>query len=117
MTTTTPAPFLGAAAWAAVMEAAGFRCQCAGGCGRTHVADPEGRCRHTHKPSAHLIASPAVPTAGLVRAVSGPLVAYCPSCFDGHRRAANRAADTAAKQAAANVPSLFDLDLTSEVTA
>ena len=101
-----PAPIAAAATWLPVMRAAGFRCQCTGGCGRSHAKDDGGRCRAEHTGWCHLVAAPAVPTGDPHRDAAAPLVAYCPTCFDGHRR---RAAAAAARTAADDIPTLFDL--------
>lgn len=79
-----PAPLAGAATWLPVMQAAGFRCQCTGGCGRSHAKD-KGRCRREHRTWCHLVAAPAEPTGDPHRDAVAPLVAYCPNCFDGHK--------------------------------
>jgi hypothetical protein len=102
------APIVGAATWLPVMRAAGFRCQCTGGCGRSHVKD-KGRCRREHTDLCRLIAAPANPTGDPHRDATAPLVAYCPNCFDGAKTATSRAATAARAQAAADAPSLFDL--------
>lgn len=101
-------PIAGVATWLPVMRAAGFRCQCTGGCGRSHVKD-KGRCRREHANWCRLIAAPAKPTGDPHRDAAAPLVAYCPNCFDGAKTATNRAATAAATHATADVPSLFDL--------
>lgn len=89
------------AVWRAVMEAAGFRCQCAGACGNAHKKG-DGRCSRVHDQHAskhrgpiHLTVAPADPTTPAVQAVRLPaeqLRAWCPDCHDGARRAGNRAA-------------------------
>ena len=104
-----PAPIAAAAAWLPVMQAAGFRCQCAGGCGRSHAKDPGARCVKEHKPWCHLVAAPAEPSGDPHRDAAAPLVAYCPACFDGRKRAAVRTVTAAAERAASDAPSLFDL--------
>ncbi|MFE3497573.1 hypothetical protein ACFXOS_31640 [Streptomyces sp. NPDC059175] len=62
-------PIVGAAVFTTVMEAAGFRCQCAGECGNAH-AKGDGRCphEHDHYTSKHgrrvrLMAAPVDPLA------------------------------------------------------
>ncbi|MBS2538844.1 hypothetical protein KGQ20_39470 [Catenulispora sp. NF23] len=112
MTTTTTtdfAPIAAKATWLPVMQAAGFRCQCTGGCGRTHSKEPGGRCKHEHKPWLRLLAAPAKPTGNPHQDATADLVAYCPTCFDGHLRVAKRS-DRAAATAHENDIPLFDLD-------
>lgn len=105
-------PLAAVGTWKPVMEAAAWRCQCAGECGKPHEKT-EGRCPRTHDSytSKHgsrvrLLAAPADPAAPLVNAVTLPpedLRAWCPGCFaDAIRRArlAVRPADG---------PGLFDL--------
>lgn len=88
---TTVTPLAAVDTWRPVMEAAGWRCQCTGGCGKTHAKEPEHRCKATHKPDCLLVASAATPTDNPHADTRGPLVAYCPDCYAGHKRAFNRA--------------------------
>ena len=109
MSFTDFAPIAGEATWRPVMQAAGYRCQCTGGCGRDHAKEPGGRCKREHKPSCHLVASPVNPTGNPHKDMTGEQVAYCPTCFNGHKNKTNRAAEAAAKTHPLGA-SLFDLD-------
>ncbi|MEU0894228.1 hypothetical protein [Streptomyces massasporeus] len=90
-------PIVGAALFTAVMEAAGYRCQCGGECGQLHTKG-DGRCQHEHDhyTSKHgrrvrLMAAPVDPLATDVAAARLPaseLRAWCPDC---HGAAARRA--------------------------
>ena len=108
MNTDDFAPIAAEAAWRAVMQAAGYRCQCTGGCGRTHAKEPDRRCPHEHKPYRLLVAAPVNPTGDPHKDVTGEQVAYCPTCYDGRLSAAKRAARAAATTHQNDVP-LFDL--------
>lgn len=85
-----PRPPLGASAiWRAVMEAAGYQCQCSGGaCGSRHASSGM-RC---HRTATHrrLLAAPADLTLSPAAAAAVPaeqLLAWCPDC---HRAALGR---------------------------
>ena len=110
MSTTDFAPIAAEAVWRPVMEAAGFQCQCTGGCKPegAHKTNPGGRCKRKHEPWHHLLAAPAAPTGNPHRDAMAELVAYCPACFDGHLAAAKRVVRTAAAAHENDVP-LFDL--------
>ncbi|MEU8028015.1 hypothetical protein AB0C13_05180 [Streptomyces sp. NPDC049099] len=105
-------PIVGAAVFTAVMEAAGYRCQCSGECGNPH-AKGNGRCQHEHDhyTSKHgrrvrLMAAPVDSLATDVTAARlpvGELRAWCPDC---HTAAARRARVTAPVD---DAPVLFDL--------
>ena len=78
--------------WLAVMERAGWRCECAGQCGRARHRCPAG-----HAPGYPLHVVPAVP-AGDAAATALPacaLVALCAGCRAGAERAAARSAAAA----------------------
>ena len=85
--------------WQAVMQAAGYRCQCTRECGSPHKQG-DGRCPRVHDSYAskhrgpvHLLAAPADPATPALTAARLPaaaLRAWCPTCHDGARRAANR---------------------------
>lgn len=78
--------------WLAVMERAGWRCECAGQCGRVGHKCPAG-----HAPGYPLHVVPAIP-AGEAAAAALPaecLVALCGSCRAGADRAAARKAAAA----------------------
>ncbi|WP_063784285.1 hypothetical protein [Streptomyces sp. SBT349] len=108
-------PIVYAGTWRAVMAAAGRRCQCRGECGNPHKKG-EGRCpkehdryASKHRAPVRLIAAPADPTVtGLAAAAlsRGELLAWCPECHDGARRAANR---QSRNQPDPEQDSLFDL--------
>ena len=107
-------PIVGAAVFTAVMEAAGFRCQCSGECGNAH-AKGDGRCphEHDHYTSKHgrrvrLMAAPGDPLASNVAAARLPasaLRAWCPDCHE----AAARQARKQLPAAPADQCALFDL--------
>jgi hypothetical protein len=98
-----PGPIAATAVWQAVMETAGYRCQCRGGCRRSH-ANSGGRCPAEHKSWCHLIAAPATPTGNPHRDLAAALVAYCPKCFDEHK-----APDSGGQATDPDGGSLFDL--------
>ena len=90
---------VGAALFRAVIGAAGGRCQCTGECGQPHLKG-DGRCAREHdryaskhKGPVRLLAAPPDPLTPPHIAAGMPpceLRAWCPSCFDGARRAAGR---------------------------
>ncbi|MFF8095752.1 hypothetical protein [Streptomyces sp. NPDC016675] len=92
-------PIVGAAVFTAVMEAAGYHCQCHGECGNPH-AKGEGRCphEHDHYTSKHgrlvrLMAAPVDPLATDVAAARLPaseLRAWCPDCHTAAARLARK---------------------------
>ncbi|WP_251093117.1 hypothetical protein [Streptomyces sp. Caat 7-52] len=100
--------------WLPVMEAAGYRCQCAGECGNLH-AKTDGRCPREHdgytSKHGHLIrlmAAPSDPSTPPTQAVTLPadgLRAWCPECYT----AAIRRARAQAAPSADDAPGLFDL--------
>ncbi|MFF4350885.1 hypothetical protein [Streptomyces sp. NPDC001530] len=108
----TSQPLAALGTWRPVMEAAGFRCQCAGECGNAH-AKSEGRCprehdgytsKHGHR--VRLMAAPADVLTPPVKAAALPvdqLRAWCPEC---HTAAARRARST---KPADEAPCLFEL--------
>ncbi|MGW5099187.1 hypothetical protein [Streptomyces sp. NPDC004100] len=105
-------PIVGAAVFTAVMEAAGYRCQCGGECGQPHIKG-DGRCphEHDHYTSKHgrlvrLMAAPVDPLATDVAAARLPVSALRAWCSDCHTAAARRARATAPVD---NAPGLFDL--------
>ncbi|EFE72627.1 predicted protein [Streptomyces viridosporus ATCC 14672] len=88
-------PPLGASAvWQAVMEPAGYRCQCSGACGSQH-AKTGMRCHRTAG-SYRLIVAPADLLLSPAAAAAVPaeqLLAWCPDCHRaalGRQRAAER---------------------------
>ncbi|MEU0059585.1 hypothetical protein [Streptomyces sp. NPDC006334] len=107
-------PIVGAAVFNAVMEAAGYRCQCGGECGNPHAKDA-GRCprEHDHYTSKHgrlvrLIAAPGDPLATDVAAAglpAGELRAWCPDCHTAAARLARKRLPAAPKDQCG----LFDL--------
>lgn len=92
MTARHIARIVAADVWLAAMQAAGYRCTCIGGCGRPHAKDSAGRCKREHKPWLHLVAAPARPTGNPHADMAAEQVAYCPTCYDGHLSATQRAA-------------------------
>jgi hypothetical protein len=82
-------PWPWAARWLAVMERAGWRCECSGQCGRAGHCCPIG-----HAPGYPLHVVPAVPAGPAAAAAlsAGSLVALCASCRAGAERAARAAA-------------------------
>ena len=107
-------PIAYAAVWRAVMQAAGYRCQCTGQCGNPHK-NSSGRCPREHDQCAskhrgpvHLAAAPADFSQGQRMAAAlpaGSLRAWCPDCHDAARRAAARAA----RRQQSGQAGLFDL--------
>jgi hypothetical protein len=94
-------PLVASSLWAAVMDRAGYRCQCAGECGRTHRKRADRRCVAEHSAYCRLHAAPPEPV-GYVTDAALPveaLHAYCPECHAGVARAARRAADPPASAA------------------
>jgi anti-sigma regulatory factor (Ser/Thr protein kinase) len=81
--------------WLAVMERAGWRCECSGQCGRAGH-----RCAAGHAPGYPLHVIPAVPAGDAAAAVlpAEGLTALCAACRAGADRAARRAADAAAPE-------------------
>ncbi|KNE81650.1 MULTISPECIES: hypothetical protein [Streptomyces] len=108
-------PIVGAALWRRVMAAAGYRCQCAGQCGNPHTKG-EGRClkEHDKYASRHsgpvrllaAAADPATPPRAAALLPVADLRAWCPTCFDATRRAAQRLTRAAPDPAQGG---LFDL--------
>jgi hypothetical protein len=92
-------PIVGAAVFAAVMEVAGYRCQCSGECGNPHTKGG-GRCQHEHDhyTSKHghrvrLMAAPADPLATDVEAArlsASALRAWCSGCHGAAARLARK---------------------------
>lgn len=107
-------PIAYAALWRAVMQAAGYRCQCTGQCGNPHKKT-RGRCPREHDQCAskhrgpvHLAAAPADLTQSQRTAAAlpaGALRGWCPDCHDAARRAAARAA----RRQQSGQADLFDL--------
>ncbi|MFJ4036244.1 hypothetical protein [Streptomyces griseoluteus] len=106
-------PLAAVPTWLPVMEAAGWRCQCAGECGNPHTKTEE-RCprehdgytsKHGHR--VRLMAAPADPCTPLTRAVTLPasdLRAWCPECHTAATRRTRAQATPADAQGG-----LFDL--------
>ncbi|MBA4861728.1 hypothetical protein H1V43_10085 [Streptomyces sp. PSKA54] len=98
--------------WRPVMEAAGYRCQCAGECGNPH-AKSEGRCPRVHDTytskrghRVRLMAAPADPLTPPRIAVTLPveeLLAWCAECFTAASRTARHTAPVP------DAPGLFEL--------
>ena len=85
-------PLVDTARWEAVMAAAGYRCQCAGGlCGSQH-SNSGLRCKHEHDQGrVRLIAAPFDLGLSDVAAAAVPvdqLRAWCPACYTAARRRA-----------------------------
>jgi hypothetical protein len=80
----------GTGAWPEVMERAGWRCECAGACGRPH------RCPAEHAAGHPLHLVPVWPASEPVaaRLPAAALVALCADCHAGMARGALRTADT-----------------------
>ncbi|MET9515042.1 hypothetical protein [Streptomyces sp. NPDC002994] len=98
-------PIAGAELFNAVMDAADWRCQCEGACGRTHI--PGGMCRESHGHGTRLVIAPKQPTGTTadaeVRDVEH-LRAWCPRCVAGVSAAARAAA---LEEQSEEPPSLF----------
>lgn len=93
-------PIAYAAVWRAVMQAAGYRCQCIGQCGNPHKNSSgrcpreHGQCASKHRGPVHLTAAPTDLLMSVRDAAQLPaaaLRALCPDCRDDARRAAQRA--------------------------
>jgi hypothetical protein len=87
-------PLVGAAVWAAVMQAGGFRCECTGTCGRKHI-DGGGRCTREHavRGGHRLIAAPVELSLSPVQAAGLPtdlLRAWCSACLGATATVARR---------------------------
>ena len=98
----TAAAYAGTGTWQAVMAAAGGRCECTGGCGRTHGRDG-GRCPRESLPGHPLRAVPRTPVpdvAAAYRPAAG-LTALCAPCAEGIGRR------ECSPGAAAPIPALF----------
>jgi hypothetical protein len=97
----TAAAYAGTGTWQAVMAAAGGRCECTGGCGRTH-ASGSGRCPHESLPGHPLRAVPRTPVPDVAGAhlPAADLTALCAPCADAIGRRGCPAA-------AARTPALF----------
>ena len=89
--------------WLDTAQAAGYCCQCTGGCGASHRASA-GRCDKAlaRYSGVRLHAVPAEPG-------SPTLIALCADCVDKRERLTRKAANDAARQRAAQAPSLLDL--------
>lgn len=88
-------PVVGAALWREVVALAGERCQCTGACGKKHRGPDRkpGRCEAIEHGRAHLLALPRNPLLPWHKAAGLParhLIAFCPDCAAGVRRAINR---------------------------
>lgn len=111
MTITIDPPLLPLGAtkqWLETAQAAGFCCQCTGGCGASHRAS-SGHCPKTlaRNNGVRLHAVPAQPG-------SPTLIALCADCVDKRERLARKAANDAARHRAAQTPSLLDLLISPE---
>lgn len=105
----TNPPLVGAEIWQDVMTLAGDRCQCQGACGKKHLGPDRkpGRCVRVQdeyvkgKGRIRLLALPRDPLLPFHEAARLParrLIAFCPECSDGARRAINRAVKAAPPQ-------------------
>ncbi|MFG3048104.1 hypothetical protein ACGFZR_24630 [Streptomyces sp. NPDC048241] len=113
----THPPLVGAEVWQDVMTLAEDRCQCQGVCGKKHMGPNRkpGRCERVAdeyvkgKGRVKLLAiprDPSLPWHEAARLPARRLIAFCPDCSDGVRRALNRAAKAAPPQA----DGLFDAE-------
>jgi hypothetical protein len=98
----TAAAHAGTGTWRAVMAAAGGRCECTGGCGRTH-ASCGGRCPRESLPGHPLRAVPRTPVPDVAAAYlpAAGLTALCTPCADAIGRQAPSTG------AATPIPALF----------
>ncbi|GAA3852020.1 hypothetical protein GCM10023084_02770 [Streptomyces lacrimifluminis] len=105
----TRPPMVGAEVWQDVMTLAGDRCQCQGACGKKHAGPDRkpGRCEREQEEYVkgrgriRLLAIPRDPSLPFHEAARLParrLIAFCPECSDGVRRAIGRAAKAQAPQ-------------------
>ncbi|MGW0559954.1 hypothetical protein ACWDZ4_04810 [Streptomyces sp. NPDC003016] len=98
-------PIAGAELFNAVMDAADWRCQCEGACGRTHTRG--GMCRESHNHLTRLVIAPKQPTGTTADAdvsEAKHLRAWCPRCVDRVNAAARAAA---LEEQSEEPPSLF----------
>ncbi|WP_330236121.1 hypothetical protein [Streptomyces sp. NBC_00566] len=113
----TNPPIIGAEVWQDVMTLAGDRCQCQGACGKRHTGPNRkpDRCPRVAdeyvkgKGRVRLLAiprDPSLPWHEAARLPARRLIAFCPDCSDGVRRAFNRAAKANPPQA----DGLFDAE-------
>ncbi|MEY9913301.1 hypothetical protein ABIA35_009568 [Catenulispora sp. MAP12-49] len=110
MSFTDFAPIAAETVWRVVMQAAGYQCQCTGGCKPegAHKTNPGHRCKREHKPWQPLIVTAAAPTGDPHKDMGAEQVAYCGPCYDGHLAATKRTARAAADKHETDTP-LFDL--------
>ncbi|MFD4572062.1 hypothetical protein ACFWNK_01975 [Streptomyces sp. NPDC058417] len=98
----TRPPIVGAEVWQDVMTLAGDRCQCQGACGKRHTRPNRkpGRCPRVAdeyvKGKGRIVLQaiprdPSLPWHEAARLPARRLIAFCPDCADGVRRAINRA--------------------------
>jgi hypothetical protein len=89
----TAATFAGTGIWRAVMAAAGGRCECTGGCGRSHTRDG-ARCPQESLPGRPLRAVPRTPVPNVAAAYlpAASLTALCSPCADDIARREDPAA-------------------------
>jgi hypothetical protein len=100
-------PLAGQAEWRAVMDRAGYRCECRRCPG--HRRQQGGRCETEHDAGHRLIAAPADPGPNPARTLpthGGPdgLVAWCGPCFDRAAAAARKHLRAADRHDAADDP-------------
>jgi hypothetical protein len=98
----TAAAHAGTGTWQAVIAAAGGRCECTRGCGRTH-ASGGGHCPRESLPGHPLRAVPRTPVPDVAAAYlpAADLTALCAPCAEGTGRRECSQASTAP------TPSLF----------
>jgi hypothetical protein len=82
-------PLASARTWTAVMERAGWRCECRGQCGRPH-SNRDGRCSYEHGGRHRLIAGFGDPLVSESQWTAAQLMAWCPHCFDAVRSASRK---------------------------
>jgi hypothetical protein len=97
----TATAYAGTRTWQAVLAAAGGRCECTGGCGRTYGRDGD-RCPRESLPGHPLRAVPRTPAPDVAAAYlpAAELTALCALCADAIGRQGRPAA-------AAPTPALF----------
>lgn len=103
-------PIAGAEEWRAVMERAGYRCQCTYTRHDAHRRNQGGRCERDAVASK-LIAGPADPGPHPERRIIpipvDELVAWCPPCWDHAVTQARKRANAEKKRQARTAPGLW----------
>lgn len=111
------APIAASEIWTAVMDLAGFRCQCTWRRHPAHRGDEGGRCEQTTD-AVRLISAPAdpgpCPDRKVVSLPVEELRAWCPGCWDEAVKVARRRARAVERIAHRDglLAGLFDMEAT-----